>query len=571
MPPRFDAANQQPRRHVIPSDSSESSPKDADHTPQPRGSVDTRRPPQLAGLIARHASRVADAQSAHPVPGASSSSATVTSSEIGPDHPQSASEARPRLRRPDPTLRAMRAVSTIDERLPDSLSERDSIADSSPRWSVYDKEELARPMQGSMGGRARRDREPANPLDFQSRRGLINHQLVARDRLVRRVIGGVGCGLLQGQLGPHRQQIHQAVAQQVQAMPLSERSEDLDRGLKSIPLPNPENLLVLHQLCVGSRGDIPPPTHLELNLRQLPHPLHCRMKLVTATKGGRNYPWTFLRERRMDGLSSRHAMGQPPSVQSQSRYPQFAKDVSQMLIREWVEAGNGRIDQMDAQYEARKFGKNYIAYIAHRECIRPDGVKMYLTRPGSSPELVSNTDAVLNMSDGLQTICGRSRQRPLLLVVEPNSELPSRRYPSQESLRDLPLRDLDTELPHYPLYEDDLSLSALFVDYVPPPLRARDYISYIAELEGIHPSRITLYLSSQAEGSEIAEAQQIRKLGEIVTAETASSTSERHPILVNVKLEVDEYGNVHFGTKDKPLSRSSIEMIVDTLTLGWSK
>lgn len=126
-------------------------------------------------------------------------------------------------------------------------------------------------------------------------------------------------------------------------------------------------------------------------------------------------------------------------------------------------------------------------------------------------------------------------------------------------------------LRYYPLYEDDLSLSALFVDYVPPPLRARDYISYIAELEGIHPSRITHYLSSKAEGSEIAEAQEIRRLGEIVTAETASSTSERYPILVNVKLEVDEYGNVHFGTKDKPLSRSSIEMIVDTLTLGWSK
>ncbi|KAG8892219.1 hypothetical protein FRC01_014283, partial [Tulasnella sp. 417] len=253
-----------------------------------------------------------------------------------------------------------------------------------------------------------------------------------------------------------------------------------------------------------------------------------------------------------------------------------------------IYANDRSISSFDVEHvPPPRSAQNYIAYIAHRECIRPSGVKMYLTRPGSSPELVTNLNITLNMSDGQQGLCGRSKQRPLLIVVEANSELPSRRAPSQDSLSSLPLRNLDTELPyahyrlfgvgpsskaaqrpmpsHYPLYEDDLSLSALFIDYVAPPLRAKDYISYIAELEGIHPSRITLYLSPKVEGGGVAEAQEIRKVEEIVTMETASSASERRPIMVNVRLEIDEYGNVRFGTKSKPLQRSFFSK-----TLDWS-
>lgn len=114
-----------------------------------------------------------------------------------------------------------------------------------------------------------------------------------------------------------------------------------------------------------------------------------------------------------------------------------------------IYANDRSISSFDVEHvPPPRSAQNYISYIAQRECIRPDGVKVYLTRPGSSPELVSNPDVVLNMSDGLQTICGRTIERPLLLVVEPNSELPSRRYLLQDSLSNLPLRDLDKELPY---------------------------------------------------------------------------------------------------------------------------
>lgn len=134
--------------------------EDTDDTPPPRGSVDRLRPPHLAGFIAKHARQVTEAQSAHPAPGLSSSSATATRSEVGLDYLPSTSEVRPRLRRPDPSLRAIRAASTIDERLEDFHPEKDSIAESSPRWSVYENDAPARPMKGSMRDQARRDREP---------------------------------------------------------------------------------------------------------------------------------------------------------------------------------------------------------------------------------------------------------------------------------------------------------------------------------------------------------------------------------------------------------------------------
>ncbi|KAG8914268.1 hypothetical protein FRC01_004144 [Tulasnella sp. 417] len=214
--------------------------------------------------------------------------------------------------------------------------------------------------------------------------------------------------------------------------------------------------------------------------------------------------------------------------------------------------------------------RDYITHIAQREWIKPSGIKMYITVPGASPELVSNLD----MSGGPK-YCGRSRERPFLIFVEPNNDL-GRSYPSQSRLTSLPYRDLKTELPrayyrlfgvapsstgtqrpipsHHPLYEDDLSLSTLFVDHVPPPHRAKDYVACIAEREQIHPSRITLYLSAKAIGvSMTAEAQEIEDLEEIMAAEIMSSTSESDPIMVNVQLDD---GSLRLGTKGEPLRLS---------------
>lgn len=70
---------------------------------------------------------------------------------------------------------------------------------------------------------------------------------------------------------------------------------------------------------------------------------------------------------------------------------------------------------------------------------------MYLTRPGVNPELVKNLDKVIVM-DHSRRLCGRSRDAPLLFVVDANSQLPDRRYPFRNTIDSLPCRDFDDEL-----------------------------------------------------------------------------------------------------------------------------
>lgn len=202
---------------------------------------------------------------------------------------------------------------------------------------------------------------------------------------------------------------------------------------------------------------------------------------------------------------------------------------------------------------------------------------MYLTTSQRGPELVTSLDMVIYMSRS-DRHCGRDMNRPLLIVVEPGNELPGRRYPPPNMLKRLKERDLDSDLPgayyrlygtsasirgaqrpmpsQQPLYREDPSLSTFFVDWVPPPLRAKDYIAYIADLEGIHPSRITLYLRSQPMGGDMIqemEAEEIKDQDNFITKRTASETSDRMPIMVTVALGTDEYGDVDLNTKGTPL------------------
>lgn len=70
---------------------------------------------------------------------------------------------------------------------------------------------------------------------------------------------------------------------------------------------------------------------------------------------------------------------------------------------------------------------------------------MYITRVEGNPEPVANPLTAINM-DHLDKDCGRTRHRPLLFVVQPNSELISRRYPPNDVIDSLPRRDLASEL-----------------------------------------------------------------------------------------------------------------------------
>lgn len=105
----------------------------------------------------------------------------------------------------------------------------------------------------------------------------------------------------------------------------------------------------------------------------------------------------------------------------------------------------------------------------------------------------------------------------------------------------------------------------------------KDYIAHISDKEGIHPSRITLFLrraESQRVGYVAAEAQEITDVDDILTVKTALSCSERKPILVNVELEVDEHGKLLFETKNTPLVRFSIQAITRNVNRAlprWAK
>lgn len=70
---------------------------------------------------------------------------------------------------------------------------------------------------------------------------------------------------------------------------------------------------------------------------------------------------------------------------------------------------------------------------------------MYLTRPGVNPERVENLDKVIVMASS-RRLCGRSRDMPLLFVVDANGQLPDRHYPFKNTIKSLPYRDFDDEL-----------------------------------------------------------------------------------------------------------------------------
>lgn len=67
-----------------------------------------------------------------------------------------------------------------------------------------------------------------------------------------------------------------------------------------------------------------------------------------------------------------------------------------------------------------------------------------------------------------------------------------------------------------------------------------------------------------------AEAQAIENSEEIVPTETASSTSERYPIMVNVQLEIGEDGGLRFETKSTPL-RLTMKAKVKKFAVAFSK
>lgn len=54
-------------------------------------------------------------------------------------------------------------------------------------------------------------------------------------------------------------------------------------------------------------------------------------------------------------------------------------------------------------------------------------------------------------------------------------------------------------------------------------------------------------------------------------AKIASSTSETEPLLVNVELELDDYGDLDFGTKSLPMPRLSFKGITGMLNRRLSK
>ncbi|KAG8986977.1 hypothetical protein FRB90_003663 [Tulasnella sp. 427] len=243
--------------------------------------------------------------------------------------------------------------------------------------------------------------------------------------------------------------------------------------------------------------------------------------------------------------------------------------------------------------------RNYIAYIAQRERVKPSGVKMYISHSKGSIKEVIDMDEVVNYEGSLSP-CGLSMKSPLLFVVKPNNDLPGRVHPAPVILSSLGRTDPDEELPcaYYrlfglassargtqrpmpsqnPLYGDDPSLSSLVITHVPPPLRAKDYIAHIGVLEGIHSSRITLFLKrpQPVPGDVLdpprprgGETREITDLRSILSADTASRTSEGEPIMVNVQLGVDENGDVDFETKGTPSTFSRLAIKRGLKLSGW--
>ena len=83
-----------------------------------------------------------------------------------------------------------------------------------------------------------------------------------------------------------------------------------------------------------------------------------------------------------------------------------------------------------------------------------------------------------------------------------------------------------------PLTDVDPTLTATFFDHIPPPRRARDYARHFANLERIHPTRVTI----MARLHENEEARRVTDLNEIIPR-TGSVGTQSNPLsmLVSVK------------------------------------
>lgn len=82
------------------------------------------------------------------------------------------------------------------------------------------------------------------------------------------------------------------------------------------------------------------------------------------------------------------------------------------------------------------------------------------------------------------------------------------------------------------MYANDTSLAYLYVDLIPPPRNAAEYVRYICGLEGIHPARITLF-DSPDPGNSAGELHPIKDPQAPISG---ASATEETPLMLKVSV-----------------------------------
>lgn len=90
---------------------------------------------------------------------------------------------------------------------------------------------------------------------------------------------------------------------------------------------------------------------------------------------------------------------------------------------------------------------------------------------------------------------------------------------------------------NYAIHADDPSLSFIYAQHVPPPGLTRNFIALICAREGIHPSRVQIYLAQDDKNEgplELPRVEPVEDNAKLLLRKGGCGSNELNPLLVHI-------------------------------------
>ncbi|KAG8932140.1 hypothetical protein FRC02_001613 [Tulasnella sp. 418] len=186
---------------------------------------------------------------------------------------------------------------------------------------------------------------------------------------------------------------------------------------------------------------------------------------------------------------------------------------------------------------------------------------------GDNPELLSRTRSMhrpqsqyahQRMSTGIDTLLAGMSAYPEIPVQDTGNSMTQMRRPHLDRL-DVAYYRLywqpRTPLPsQQPLYPDDPSLSSFNIEHIPPPRLAGNYMAYICNREGIHMSRVKMYINARQRPDGQDEIQLVHPNDRIQRGQSTCGSSENNPYMLTVEMGSGDGGNGDREAAGRPVN-----------------